>query len=290
LPISTAGYFGTVLFTLFFCVFPDGRFVPPWARWVVLAWAVAWAPTYFLPDSPLSLDKASAPVILAYLLGFLIFGVAAQVYRYRRVSDPVQRQQTKWAVFGVAVAMGGFGVLLLAEGVFPELRRSGTLVYVATQQIFPVFTLFMPISIGVAMVRSRLYDVDVLINRTLVYGSLTVSLALVYLGSIVVLQFVFRYLTGENSQIVVVASTLVIAALFNPLRRRVQELVDRRFYRRKYDAARTLEAFATSLREKTDLENLAGELVAIVEQTIQPVHVSLWLRDREGRARMQKYR
>jgi len=136
----------------------------------------------------------------------------------------------------------------------------------------------VPIAIGFAVLKYRLYDIDLIINRTLVYSSLTAMLVALYFGGVVFLQYVFRVLEGGESQLAVVASTLAIAALFNPLRRRVQEFVDRRFYRRKYDAAKTLEGFSEKLRDETDLERLGEEVVGVVRETMQPKHVSLWLR------------
>jgi hypothetical protein len=133
-------------------------------------------------------------------------------------------------------------------------------------------------AIGIAILKYRLYDIDVLINRTLVYGTLTILLAAAYFGGVVGLQYVFRALTGQGSQLAIVVSTVVIAALFNPLRRRIQSFTDRRFYRRKYDARKTLEAFSTKLRDETDLDRLGDELVTVVQTTMQPQHASLWLR------------
>jgi hypothetical protein len=140
----------------------------------------------------------------------------------------------------------------------------------------------LPIAVGIAILKYRLYDIDLLINRTLVYGALTATLVAMYVGSIVVLQGLVRALTGQESQLAVVASTLLIAALFNPLRRRVQGFVDRRFYRRKYDARKTLEAFSTTLRDETDLRALNDHLVGVVRETMQPTHVSMWLRPDTG--------
>jgi hypothetical protein len=144
--------------------------------------------------------------------------------------------------------------------------------------LMDAFVLFIPLSIGVALLRARLFDIDVVINRTLVYGSLTATLVALYFGGIVVLQGVIVALTGQESTIAVVASTLLIAALFNPLRRRIQGFIDRRFYRGKYDARKTLEAFSTKLKDETDLEALRGDLVGVIRETLQPAYVSLWLR------------
>jgi hypothetical protein len=143
--------------------------------------------------------------------------------------------------------------------------------------------LAIPIAVAVSILRYRLYDIDRIINRTLVYGLLVAALAAVYVGGVAGLQYLFRALTGQEQQpqLVIVASTLLIGALFNPLRRRIQAVIDRRFYRRKYDAARTLENFSAKLRDETDLDQLNRELVSVVRDTMQPEHVSLWLRDPE---------
>jgi hypothetical protein len=185
------------------------------------------------------------------------------VVRFRR-SRGVERQQMKWFVYASALLL-----LTPVEGLLSEIFRN---------VLFGVVLIGMPTAIGIAVLRYRLYDIDLVINRTLVYGSLTVTLVLVYLGGVVSLQYAFRTLTGQGSQIAIVASTLAIAALFNPLRRRVQAFVDRRFYRRKYDAAKTLEAFSAKLRDETDLDALNAELVGVVRSTMQPARVSLWLR------------
>jgi hypothetical protein len=279
-PVHLLDYVSQVCVGVFFYLFPNGRFVPRWTLWLALASVVYFVFDIFFPDS--SVAAVTDPLFFAFL-GTLVI---AQVYRYRRVSTPEQRQQTKWVVFGFAVALLGF-TAVVGLSFLPTIREIGPLGYMAFSTFIYGFLALIPLSIGVAILRSRLYDIDVVINRALVYGLLTVTLLLVYLGGVVGLQYAFRALTGSNSQLAVVASTLAIAALFVPLRRRVQALIDRRFYRDKYDARRTLEAFSVRLRDETNLEDLTDELVGVVRDTVRPAHVSVWLRPsgrRDGRA------
>jgi hypothetical protein len=218
----------------------------------------------------------------------------AQVYRYRRVSGPIQRQQTKWLVFGVTALVVLLAGFLLPSAFIPPLDRPGvlSLTYdlVGRAVVGSLAFLLIPMSIGVAILRYRLYDIDVVINRTLVYSLLTVALILVYVGSVVSLQRIFVALTGNDSQLSIVASTLAIAALFGPLRRRIQAFIDRRIYRKKYDARKTLEAFNARLRNETNLDALVRDLAAAVGETMQPEHVSVWLRPSPGTSPRPKER
>jgi len=192
----------------------------------------------------------------------------AVIVRFRR-SRGDERQQIKWFAYAVVVM-----VLLFTLGHSLGLTQ---IVRVAPL-VFAIPLTGLPVAAGIAILKYRLYDIDVIINRTLVYGSLTAMLVALYFGVIVVLQRVFVLLTGQQSTLAVVASTLLIAALFNPLRRRIQSFIDRRFYRNKYDASKTLEAFSVKLRDETDLQTLNNDLVGVVQETMQPAHVLVWLR------------
>jgi hypothetical protein len=267
---------GDVLCMLFFYLFPSGEFVPGWTRYLAVGWVAHRILNLFVESLPPN-PWLELPFFLLFL-GFIVSFVFAQVYRYRRVSNPVQRQQTKWVVFGVAVSLvvvvgflSPFFVFQLT-GITPP--PSIVLIQTAGGN---AFMLLIPLSIGVAVLRSRLFDIDVLINRTLVYGTLTVSLALVYVGSVLVLQRVFALVSGQGSSLAIVASTLAIAALFTPLRHRVQGFIDHRFYRRKYDAAKTLAAFSVRLRDEIHLEILGNGSISVLDETMQPARVSVWL-------------
>jgi hypothetical protein len=253
-----------------FVLFPDGRFVLPWARWLILLSIPLTVAILYLP-----------PRYSWALLGMIILGAMyAQIYRYRYVSTPTERQQTKWVLFGCLLWLLLVGILGVPYSIQMSLPAGSPLPWwalVSSTGWWLALTI-VPLSLSIAVLRYRLYDIDVLINRTLVYGSLTATLVLIYFGSIVVLQRLFVVLTGQQSTLAVVASTLVIAALFTPLRRRIQAFIDRRFYRRKYDSRKTLQAFSTKLRDETHLEALNADLVGVVRETMQPTHASLWLR------------
>ncbi|MGI8586138.1 MAG: hypothetical protein ACR2M0_00400 [Chloroflexia bacterium] len=280
LPVNILAIIGQVSFVALFYLFPSGRFVPGWTVWVVLLWAAAWA-AQLAPDTyfgVLGQFATNGPLFPVFIVGM----VAAQLYRYMRVSNDTQRQQTKWVVFGLGMSMLGFlFALLLGNVLLPSsVAHSGWGTLFGTTIIYAFF-LGIPISIGIAIMRSRLYDIDILINRTLVYGVLTGTLLLVYFGSVVLLQALLRPLTGQSNDLAIVASTLAIAALFNPLRRRIQGFIDRRFYRRKYVSEQVLAAFGETVRDEVDLDSLTGRLVAVVDETMRPAEISLWLRPTE---------
>ena len=272
----------TLIFTPL--LFPDGRLPSP--RWRLVAWgaALSLVLVVFLAafkerikmpgismDNPVGIPGIEDPekstlgtVLLGSFVLFLVLALASVVVRYMR-SEDVQRQQIKWLLLATALSV--------SMVFFEEI----TGIELGTEAPFSVSIALFPVAIAVAIFRYRLYNIDVIINRALVYGSLTAMLALVYVGGVVGLQYAFRSLTGGESQLAIVASTLAIAGLFVPLRRQIQSFIDRRFYRRKYDAARTLEAFGARLRDETDLESLSNDLVSVVRDTVQPAHVSFWL-------------
>jgi hypothetical protein len=276
--------FGLPMFLLL--LFPDGRFVS--RRWRMAGWVlgivvtIAAAAKAFKPgrippgiENPLApggvageIFRVLDPLTDALALPAFALAVAGLAVRLWR-SRGVERQQLKWFAYSAALVGAGFGTsILIPDGPAADLVFLVGLLALAG----------LPVAAGIAILRYRLYDIDVIVNRTLVYGSLTVSLVALYIGSVVSLQYVFRALTGGGSQLVIVASTLAIAALFNPLRRRVQSSVDRLFYRKKYDAQQVLGAFGERLKDEVDLDSLGGELEAVVWQALRPAHVSLWLR------------
>jgi hypothetical protein len=270
LPIRFVWVLANFLFLILLFVFPDGRFVPRWTRLL----GAAAIPAAVLVD--LSQELSKARLGLTALIWSLFWGVGlyAQVYRYRHVSGPVQRQQTKW----VALAFGLIVLFVLLGIVIPlvVLDAASAWFVWALPALAALFAL-LPASVGVAILRHHLYDIDRLLSRTLTYGLLTVVLGLVYAGTVVVLGQALNP-RGGYSSLAVAASTLLIAALFQPLRRRIQDRVDRRFNRRRYDAAKTVEAFSARLREHVDLDTLSAEMLGVVDKTMQPTTAALWLR------------
>jgi hypothetical protein len=292
--VPAVGLLGTYVFLLF----PDGRL--PSRRWRPLAWlsgTVIVLVSVLVGLTPGGLQNLGgirnpyalegypwletvAYIVLPLLPLCMLASVISLVMRYRR-SRGEERQQIKWIAFAASFVGLLYLIAMVCAFIFPSGAwfQAGSplwldlLGYAALSS----FTL-VPIAIGFAVLRYRLYEIDIIINRTLVYGSLTISLALVYVSLVVSLQYVFRALAGGDSQLVIVASTLALAALFNPLRRRNQSFIDRRFYRRKYDARKTLEEFSARLREETDLDSLSEDLVGVVRETVRPARVSLWLR------------
>jgi hypothetical protein len=283
-PLWVLGY---NLFVLMLILFPTGQLPRSRWRWVVYLYvAIALAEVvamFFLPGTlegfdliknPLGIEGlpiGRKPVQALIFTGGLVAS-ASLILRLRRGSW-VERQQIKWLAYAAAVATGG-SILVYTPPEALGARWVTSVGYVVVE----LGVLGIPISIGIAILRYRLYEIDTIINRTLVYGSLTTTLVALYFGGIVVLQRLFVLLTDERSTLAVVASTLLIAVLFTPLRRIIQSLIDRHFYRRKYDRRKTLEAFSAQLRNETDLDALSSDLVRVVRETMQPAHVSLWLR------------
>ncbi len=279
MPNACLYFLALALLMLVFLLFPSGQFMPRWTRWTLIVFLAVLIPFTFFPNEPFTQNTLARSLLnLAYLGEFAIIAVV-QLYRYWRVSSPLQRQQTKWVVYGIAVLciviVVGFVLLIV-----PALTSPSSLYPLLALEVVGAFLLLLiPLSFGFAMLRYRLWDIDLIIRRTLVYSTLTVMLATVYEVSVFTLQSLTGSLTLiKGNQLAIVASTLLIGVLFKPLHDRTRALIDRRFYRRKYDAARTIATFSTTIRDEVDLNQLGTKLMAVVDETMQPTHVSLWLR------------
>jgi hypothetical protein len=274
--------------TLSYLLFPTGRLPSRrwrWAVWLTVAFIVVGVLLGAFSSGPLTdLGPIRNPLgigglaniysaVLYTTFSVLLVAVISTVFVRLRRAVGAERQQIKWFAYAVAANAIAVVVAYVIPGLIETPPWFEWVGFALNNIVIPA----IPIAIGIAILRYRLYDIDILINRTLVYGTLTAMLVALYFGVIVVLQRLFILLTSQQSTLAVVASTLLIAALFTPLRQRIQSFVDRRFYRRKYDATKTLEAFSTRLRDETDLEALNGDLVGVVRETMQPAHVSVWL-------------
>lgn len=272
---TNADQLSIVLLAVFFFLFPDGRFVPRWTRWLWVAVIAFLVLEEFFPALPAALG-------VLQFFGGLAAALVAQMYRYRRRASPLQRQQIKWVVFGFSATFAAILGLLALEAILTALGQPETAGFVdelVGAALGNILFLPIPLCVGIALLRYRLWDVDSLINKALVYGGLSALLASLYAGLIIGLTSLVGLITGQTSQpLVLVVSTLAVAALFLPLRRRIQANIDRRFYRKKYDAEKTLAAFSAALRNEVDLEQVQQQLLSVVQETMQPTHVSLWLR------------
>ena len=256
-------------------LFPTGKFVPQFTRILAVVPYILSGANYFFPDNS-NIESISVLILISYAVG----GLTSQIYRYRKVSTPMERQQTKWVVF----AFGAFIGVLVVQGTLlkPLTGSIGTPTrfwyeFLGNGVILP--QTLIPLAIGISILRYRLFDIDVIIRKTLVYTVLSGLLALVYFGMVVLLQSLFDSVSGQESPIAIVISTLVIAALFVPLRQRMQAVIDRRFYRKKYDAQQVLAQFAQTARDEVDMEALQAELLRVVQETLQPNQLSIWLKE-----------
>lgn len=272
---------GFALMILVIFGFPDGRFVPSWTRYVAIPLVVVALadPLLALVLPPLENTSGSIAALSALLIGFAV-GAIAQIQRFRNHSNLEQRQQTKWVIFGFLVLLLVALIWTFTIVLFPPSPGPGRLYFnLISLPILLLLLLALPITMTLSILRYRLFDIDIVIKRTVVYGALTIVILTIYFVTVLALQSTFRALTGRGDQLAIVASTLLIAALFNPLRRRIQTAVNRRFFRGDYDAAQALSSFAASVREEVDIDRMQAALLTTVEETMQPGHVSLWLKE-----------
>jgi hypothetical protein len=272
-PGQNIGFAALILFGL---LFPSGRFAPRWTRWLAAVGVLSLAALRV----PAVLASGAFWLIPIVLVPICVIGV--QVYRFRRVSSWAERQRTKWAFLGLLAGIVSLVAMFVgsvfATGPGGKGMDSGGLYGVFVTTGLAVAPLVIPISIAIALLRSGLWDVDPVISRALAWAALTLVLAGVYIGGVIGLQAVFGRIAGNGSAPAIAVSTLAIVALFGPLRRRLQSLIDRRFYRSRYDAARTVAAFGERPRDEVDLSHVSHGLTSVVQDTLHPEHVSLWLR------------
>ncbi len=281
--VRAVGLFSSLV--VFYYLFPDGQFVPSWLRWAAVVWGIfslAWFLFPSLPFNLIYLETWFNSLTYSFLL-FLVWygsGAYAQIFRYRRVSTAVQRQQTKWVVYGTTVAFLGFLLYNLTLVLLPQTDAGvpRLLHILFGVPVYHLFVLAAPVCIGLSILRFRLWDIDFIINRSLVYSLVSGLLVGLYFGGVLLLSLLFRAITGgQPTQALSVLTTLGIAAVFTPLRNRVQTMIDRRFYRRKYDAVKAMAAFGITVRDEVDLYRLSGQLLEVIRTTLQPNGVSLWL-------------
>ena len=269
---------GSAVLLLWFFIFPDGHFEPRWMRWLYLALLATQVWRIFQPD----VYQRSFPLLIPVIFGGILL---SQVFRYRHASAS-QRQQIKWVVFGIGT--GAASLLVFALYYFAVLNSQPPLARAIGVNfwgsfLWMFFVLILPFSLTLAILRSRLFDIDIIIRKTVTYTLVVALLAIVYFGSVILLQQIFANLTGlKGNEIITVISTLVIAALFAPLRNRIQDAIDKRFYRKKYDAQKVLQKFSETVRDETDIDKLTAELVNVVQETMQPRSVSVWLKRVDG--------
>jgi len=266
--------------------FPDGNLAPRWTRWILIVWFGIGFPAVLLDYlPPLSPDWQNRfDLIFNYCwYGCMAAVLVAQVYRYRHVSGPVERQQTKWVVFCGLIVTLQQTIQYSLLWIFPVLATPGSLFNMFYYVFLRSFLSLFSLSILIAMLRYRLWDIDVFVNRALVYGTLTAILVLVYAGLVLGIGLLSPHVIGLTNNVAIVASTLVVAALFQPLRARLQQSIDHRFYRSKYDAAQVIAAFSTTLHNRADPVELKDHLLEVVDKTMQPAHVSLWVKSRHPR-------
>lgn len=277
-PIVQAVWFiGWILMIYMIVTFPNGKFVPPWSRWLT---AVGVLLLVLFPTSPDYLmrfieDRPPGGFRLIGTTGLLVIAIAAfgvQGYRFRKLADWTERQQVKWALLPFVALIVYVNVVIVLPELFIEVPD--TWMGAALLGSIPL-GIITPLGMGGAMLRFRLYDVDVLINRALVYGGLTAFLAASYLTVVILLQAV---LPTNDSDASIAISTLAVAGMFRPARARIQATIDRRFFRSRYDARKTLEDFGAQLRDEVDLEAVTEDLIGVVGSTMKPAHASLWLR------------
>jgi hypothetical protein len=288
-------YTGLVSSVVLLFIFPNGQFVPRWTRFLAVPWMIFALIFLFSASGFAQWPRIFQVGGILVMLAWVVNGIFAQVYRYANVSSPVQRQQAKWALAGLMASVAGPFQYVLPFVILPSLasaevpnifyQRVGasffTYSFLIDQSgvlLFRFATIIFPLSFSIAILRYRLWDIDILINRTLVYGTLSALLAGIYFASVLALESLFRSISGENSPLAIVISTLTIAALFVPLRSRVQNLIDRRFYRDKYDAQQTLAYFAVVVRDEVNVSALSQAILQVVEETMHPSSASLWLR------------
>jgi len=295
---ACGGYMAWATFTQFPFLFPSGRYVPRWSIIAALTWLILCIPWNFMVGTPFYPPDWPVAVFAPLLIALWGSFVVSQVHRYRRVSTPVERQQTKWVMYALAVMIASLAGLVLVA----LLYEPGVFAYFAVMPIDQVSTppmlalwlasnlaahlvfLLLPVALAFSILRYRLWDIDVIIRRTLQYSLLTGLLALIYFGGVALLQGLLSRLTGQaQSPLVVVGSTLLIAALFNPLRLRIRAFIDRRFYRARYDAERTLARFAATARDEVDIERLTDALLGAVGDTLQPSEIRVWVAGPETR-------